>query len=150
MFDYTTSAANRVKTADDGDGDRLSARQLPVRQQRLADEHGRRKHGSRIRPGADSLGDACDDDKDGDGYTAAQEAAVTGGKNDLAYCQIMRADVDNDGAVSILDLAKVAVYFTQTVPPAPERYKQDKDSQISILDLTRMAQVFTQHVTACP
>ena len=102
------------------------------------------------RPGADALGDACDDDKDGDGYTATQEAAVTGGKDDLAYCQIMRADVDSDGAVSILDLAKVAVYFTQTVPPAPERYKQDKDSQISILDLTRMAQVFTQPVTACP
>jgi hypothetical protein len=102
------------------------------------------------RPGADALGDACDDDKDGDGYTAAQEAAVTGGKNDLVYCQIMRADVDNDGTVSILDLAKVAVYFTQTVPPAPERYKQDADSTISILDLTKMAEVFTQHVTACP
>jgi hypothetical protein len=100
------------------------------------------------RPGADALGDACDDDIDGDGYTNAQEAAL--GKDAAAYCDVTRADVDGDGVVSILDLAKVAQYFAQPVPPAPERYKQDADSVISILDLTRMAQVFTQHVTACP
>jgi Dockerin type I domain len=62
----------------------------------------------------------------------------------------MRADVDGDGAVSILDLAKVAQYFTQAVPPAPARHDQDGDNKISILDLARMAQVFTQHVSACP
>jgi alpha-tubulin suppressor-like RCC1 family protein len=100
------------------------------------------------RPGADALGDACDDDISGDGYGNVKKAAL--GKNLLIYCPIMRADVDGDGAVSILDLAKVAQYFTQSVPPAPERYKQDADNQISILDLTRMAQVFTQHVSACP
>jgi hypothetical protein len=100
------------------------------------------------RPGADPFGDVCDGDIDGDGYTKAQEIALA--KNSAVYCPIMRADVDGDGAVSILDLAKVAVYFTQTVPPALERYKQDADNKISILDLTRMAQVFTQHVTACP
>jgi Subtilase family len=100
------------------------------------------------RPGADALGDACDDNISGDGYTNAQHIAL--GKNPATFCKIMRADVDGDGQVSILDLAKVAVYFTQTVPPAPERYKQDADNQISILDLTKMAQVFTQHVTACP
>ena len=58
-------------------------------------------------------------------------------------CPIMRADVDGDGAVSILDLTRVAQYFTQSVPPAPARYDQDGDNLISILDLTQMAQVFT-------
>jgi hypothetical protein len=72
------------------------------------------------------------------------------GKNPALYCNIMRADVDGDGGVSILDLTKVAQKFTQSVPPAPERYNQDADNQISILDLTRIAQVFTQKVTACP
>jgi outer membrane protein assembly factor BamB len=100
------------------------------------------------RPGADAFGDACDDDISGDGYGNVKKTAL--GKNLLIYCPIMRADVDGDGAISILDLAKVAVYFTQSVPPAPERYKQDADSVISILDLTRMAKVFTQKVSACP
>jgi hypothetical protein len=100
------------------------------------------------RPGADAFGDACDDNISGDGYTNAQHIAL--GKDPTTYCAIMRADVDGDGAVSILDLTKVAQYFTQSVPPAPERYGQDADKKISILDLTRMAQVFTQHVTACP
>ncbi len=102
------------------------------------------------RPGADALGDACDGDADGDGYTAAQEAAVVPAKNDLIYCPIMRADVDGDGAVSILDLTKVAQYFAKNVPPAPDRYRQDADLGISILDLTKMAQVFIQNVSACP
>jgi chitinase len=87
-------------------------------------------------------------DTDGDGYVDTQEVAL--GKDPLTYCAIMRADVDGDGAVSILDLTKVAQYFTQSVPPAPARYDQDGDGKISILDLTHMAQVFTQHVTACP
>jgi hypothetical protein len=100
------------------------------------------------RPGADAFGDACDDNISGDGYTNAQHIAL--GKDPTTYCAIMRADVDGDGVVSILDLTKVAQYFTQSVPPAPERYGQDADKKISILDLTRMAQVFTQHVTACP
>jgi pimeloyl-ACP methyl ester carboxylesterase len=87
-------------------------------------------------------------DTDGDGYTDKQEIDM--GKDPSTYCNIMRADVDGDGAVSILDLAKVAVYFTQPIPPAPARYDQDGDNKISILDLARMAQVFTQHVSACP
>ena len=103
------------------------------------------------RPGADTLGDACDDDIDGDGYTNVQEANVVGGpENPAAYCPIMRADVDGDGAVSILDLTKVAQKFTQSVPPAPDRYRQDADFSISILDLTKMAQVFIQHARDCP
>jgi hypothetical protein len=100
------------------------------------------------RPGADPFGDPCDGDIDGDGYTNVQEIAL--GKDPAAYCPIMRADVDGDGVISILDLAKVAQYFAQSVPPAPDRYRQDADFVISILDLTRMSQVFTKHVTACP
>ena len=84
----------------------------------------------------------------GDGYTDGQHVAL--GKDPNVYCSIMRADVDGDGAVSILDLTRVARYFIQSVPPAPERYNQDGDSAISILDLTRMAQVFIQPVSACP
>ncbi len=87
-------------------------------------------------------------DSDGDGYGDAAEVAIL--KNPNTYCNIMRADLDNDGAVSILDLTLVAAYFTQSIPPAPERYNQDADTAISILDLTRMANVFTQPVSTCP
>jgi len=100
------------------------------------------------RPGADALGDACDDNISGDGYTNAQHVALA--KDPTKYCNIMRADVDGDGAVSILDLTRVAQSFIQSIPPAPERYNQDGDNKISILDLTRMAQVFIKPVTACP
>jgi hypothetical protein len=62
----------------------------------------------------------------------------------------MRADVDGDQAVSILDLTKVGQKFGQTVPPAPSRYNQDPDSKISILDLARMGQVYIQKVSGCP
>ncbi len=98
-------------------------------------------------PGTDLFGDACDDDSDGDGYTNVQEGAIS--EDPSSYCGTMRADVDGDGSVSILDLTKVAQKFAQAIPPAPERYGQDADFQISILDLTRMATVFTQSVTDC-
>jgi outer membrane protein assembly factor BamB len=92
----------------------------------------------------------CVADTDGDGYTDGQEAALAHGGNGSAYCGIMRADVDSNGVISILDLAKVAAYFTQTVPPAPARYDQDGDGKISILDLTKMAQFFGDSVSTCP
>ena len=43
--------------------------------------------------GADGLGDACDDDIDGDGYANSAEIAL--GKSPNVYCRIMRADVDD-------------------------------------------------------
>ena len=101
------------------------------------------------RPGADALGDACDGDSDGDGYSAAQEAAVVPAKSDTAYCDIMRADVDGDRAVTILDMTVLAGHFLLQVPPAPERDKQDADNAITILDLTKMANLFLQNVSAC-
>jgi hypothetical protein len=100
------------------------------------------------RPGADGLGDACDDDIDGDGYTNAQEIAL--GKDPASYCRIMRGDVDGDGVVSVLDLGIVATRYTQHIPPAPERYNQDADNQISILDLGWMAVDYIKRVSACP
>ena len=99
------------------------------------------------RPGTDTLGDACDDDSDGDGYTNALESGIS--EDPLTYCGTMRADLDGDEAVSILDLTLAAGKFTQSVPPAPDRYRQDADLTISILDLTRMATVFTQNVDSC-
>jgi Carboxypeptidase regulatory-like domain len=87
-------------------------------------------------------------DTDGDGYTDIEETRM--GKNPAVYCKIMRADVDYDGKVSILDLAWVAQWFTQNVPPAPVRFDQDGDHKISVLDLAKMAEWFTQPVSACP
>jgi hypothetical protein len=101
------------------------------------------------RPGTDALGNDCDDDDDGDGYTDAQETALLPAENPLLYCNIMRADVDGDHGVSILDLTLAAARFTQSIPPSPARLNQDADTLISILDLTRMGNVFTQPVSAC-
>ncbi len=92
--------------------------------------------------GADANGDACDADKDGDGYTDAEEQAL--GKDPLTYCAIMRANVDGDASVSILDITQVAFHFGQSIPPVPERYNQNSALSISIPDLTDMAIPFTQ------
>lgn len=87
-------------------------------------------------------------DADRDGYSDAAEVAL--GKDPNAYCGMMRADVDADGVVSILDLSRVAQWFGQSAPPAPGRYLQDADAAISILDLARMAQDFLKNVSVCP
>ena len=87
-------------------------------------------------------------DSDEDGYPDLQEMQL--GKSVPVYCAIMRADVDADRAVSILDLSRVATYFGGGVPPAPSRLNQDSDLQISVLDLSRQAAHFGQHVSLCP
>ena len=96
---------------------------------------------------ADTTVDGCDSDIDGDGYTNIQENSI--GENNFAWCNIMRADVDSDGAVSITDISAVASYFGQSIPPAPDRYAQDADTNISILDLSAMAAVNGMFVSAC-
>jgi subtilisin family serine protease len=108
-------------------------------------------------PGADTLGDACDPDIAGDGYGNAKKVPL--GKNLLVYCPIMRADVDGDGVVTILDLSHDAQKFGQTFPPTDpsvgidtgiERLNQDADFVISILDLSKQANVFGKPATLCP
>ncbi len=86
-----------------------------------------------------------------DGYTDGQHVAL--GKDPLLYCPIMRADVDGDGQVSVLDLAQVAGHFLETVTPQTARLDQGpppRDNTIDILDLATMASYFLQPVTACP
>jgi Bacterial TSP3 repeat len=87
-------------------------------------------------------------DTDGDGYSDAREDAI--GKDPLTYCGVMRADVDGDGLVSILDLSRVARWFGDSVPPAPRRFTQAGAMAISILDLARMATYWSQSVISCP
>src|SRR5437763_16151545 len=55
-------------------------------------------------------------DNDGDGYSNALELAL--GKNPNTACPIMRADVNMDGVVSILDFVLEAASFGQAIPPA--------------------------------
>lgn len=94
-------------------------------------------------------------DTDGDGYPDFQE--LTMGKNPLTYCAMMRADVNMDGKVNLLDLGAVASWFGQMVPPAPARYDQGpppvgmlpRDNKINLLDLGAMAGVFGQPVMNC-
>ena len=154
VFDYgTVPVANRVVT-DDGDGIAAAVDNC-VFDANSAQTNTDAANTAGNRPGADLLGDACDDDKDGDGYTLQQEQAVGFPANkDLSYCSIMRADVDTDHVVSILDLTDLAQFFGKNVSSgiirAPERYKQDADDTISILDLTDVAAVFTKNVSACP
>mgnify|MGYP006268127261 CR=1 FL=1 len=61
-------------------------------------------------------------DSDGDGYSDALETAL--GKNPTQYCAVMRADVNMDGVVSVVDLSLVGMQFLQTIPPGNPRYDQ--------------------------
>jgi hypothetical protein len=91
------------------------------------------------------------DDADNDGYTNMLEEIIGG--NPGVYCKMMRADLDDDGFVSILDLSRAAQVFGQTVPPAPARYDQGvlpRDNSINILDLSMMASVYGKPVSQCP
>jgi HlyD family secretion protein len=55
-----------------------------------------------------------------------------------------------DQAQRTLDLAQVAQWFGDSVPPAPRRFTQAGGMKISILDLARMATFLSQPVTSCP
>jgi hypothetical protein len=122
-------------------------------------------------PAGDAIGSPCLADDDGDGITDADEiniyhsdplnpstagdgytdgAHVAIGKDPRLYCKIMRADVDGDGVVSILDLSMDAQRYLKPVTHDIERLNQDGDTEISILDLAKMASVYLKPVTACP
>ncbi len=83
-------------------------------------------------------------DTDGDGYGDACDPGLN------SYCAIMRADVNYDGVVSLLDLAKVALQFASNVPPGNPRYDQNADSKINLIDLAKQAQSFGQNISSCP
>ena len=65
-------------------------------------------------------------------------------------CDVLQADVNGDGTVTISDLAAVADNFLQGIPPANPRYDQDGDSTITISDLAAMAGNFLQSIATCP
>jgi hypothetical protein len=113
------------------------------------------------RGGQDSLGDACDDDVDGDGYTNAQEIAL--GENPLLYCVIMRVDYNGDHFVNGLDLNIMAKRWLQTytrvdppggvdvsVPMSVQRVDANGDLSINGLDLNILSQNWFKNVSMCP
>ncbi len=65
-------------------------------------------------------------------------------------CNIMRADVNSDGRVTLADLIILAADYGQPVPPAPASYDQNGDAKITLADLILQGQVYGQDVTACP
>ncbi|MHB8377638.1 MAG: S8 family serine peptidase [Dehalococcoidia bacterium] len=87
-------------------------------------------------------------DTDGDGYPDGLEISM--GQNPNRYCDIMRADVNGDGTVNILDLATEAVHYNEKIPPAPPRLDQNGDGSVNILDLAKTAVQYLKDVTLCP
>jgi hypothetical protein len=63
----------------------------------------------------------------------------------------MRADLNEDAKVNLLDLSMLASTFGEAVPPASPRFDQNADGKINLLDLSRSASVFGQSIAAaCP
>ena len=87
-------------------------------------------------------------DTDGDGYPDVAELEM--GTSPYVYCGTMRADVNNDGRVSLADLIIAAANYGQSVPPAPARYDQNGDGRIQLADLIIIAGVYGQQVSICP
>ncbi|MHB8514872.1 MAG: dockerin type I domain-containing protein [Dehalococcoidia bacterium] len=90
----------------------------------------------------------CTDDSVCNGYTDAQKIAL--GKDPFNFCRIMRADVNGDGRVDILDLSTMAVHYSELTPPAPIRLDQNADGKINILDLALAASVYREPIALCP
>jgi subtilisin family serine protease len=93
--------------------------------------------------------DPCSADADGDGYSDPQEIALHANPN--VFCPAMRADLNEDAKVNLLDLSMLASTFGEAVPPASPRFDQNADGKINLLDLSRSASVFGQSIAAaCP
>ncbi len=91
----------------------------------------------------------CAADTDGDGVSDPAELAM--GKDPVTFCPAMRADLNEDAKVNLLDLSMLASTFGEAVPPASLRFDQNADGKINLLDLSRSASVFGQSIAAaCP
>ncbi len=86
-------------------------------------------------------------DTDGDGYPDGLEVAL--GKDPLTYCATMRADLNGDGTVNIVDLAQLSAFFLETTPPAPARDDQNNDGKLNIIDLTMEGSQFLHTIGTC-
>ncbi len=61
-------------------------------------------------------------------------------------CAPTTSDLNGDGTVSLLDLAALARYFGQSVPPAPSAYDLNGNGRIELLDVAVLAAAFGQQV----
>lgn len=88
-------------------------------------------------------------DTDHDGFSDNVEAYVGTDSSKACGVNAWPPDVDNDGAVSILDMTKVAGSYNTRIGDAKynKRYDMDADGAIGILDLNVLANYFTQKCT---
>lgn len=89
-------------------------------------------------------------DSDGDNYTDGEEAAL--GKTPTVFCKVMKADLDKDHVVTILDLSATAAAYLKTMgqPGFRPDADFDHDNVITILDLSYQASVYLQNIAICP
>ncbi len=89
-------------------------------------------------------------DTSGDGYTDGQKAAL--GTDPTNYCPIMRADVNMDHVVNILDFSTAGSSYRLSTgdPGYNPRVDQNADGTINILDFAIMAGSYQKSVLQCP
>ncbi len=90
-----------------------------------------------------------DVDSDHDGFLDTVETYIGTDPTKVCGVNAWPPDVDNDGAVTILDLTNVANAFLTRVgdPQYKNRYDMDADGAITILDLTVIANYFLMPCT---
>jgi hypothetical protein len=129
VFDYTTSSANRVRTADDGDGLTYPSDNCPFDNNPAQLNTDAANTGLGL-PGADALGDPCDADADGDGCTNDQEGsgapAVGGLRNALLVWDFFDASVPRDRLISGTDVALVKASFGKILGDAGYSVHRDR------------------------
>ncbi|MDE3097043.1 MAG: hypothetical protein KGK07_13725 [Chloroflexota bacterium] len=92
---------------------------------------------------ADTFGEVYIADEGNDRIRAVRPAALC--------AAVMRADVNGDAKVNILDLSTIAHHYGELIPPAPARYDQNADGKINIFDLSIPAGVYGKTLAAaCP
>jgi hypothetical protein len=89
----------------------------------------------------------CDADTDDDGYNDGREVSLN--EDPISFCPIMRADVNDNLAVNVIDLYLAAREFGP-VPPGNQRMNQNNDVTIDVIDLFRIAQRNNRYIAECP